>query len=158
MKILAVFCDIIMLCSPLKVNWFLEDHITFVFRVESQARYQHERTLPPASTLVSCSTYMTLKMEVICSSETSVDIQQTTWRYIPEDSTPREINLVGYCHFYSVWWNPAVSIMVYSNKLIFLCKYVGIVGMALMSVLPVILQNNERSWPQWDFRLKNLAL
>jgi hypothetical protein len=29
----------------------------------------------------------TLKMEAICSSETSVDIQRTTWRYIPEDST-----------------------------------------------------------------------
>jgi hypothetical protein len=26
-------------------------------------------------------------MEVVCSSETSVDIQRTTWRYIPEAST-----------------------------------------------------------------------
>jgi hypothetical protein len=26
-------------------------------------------------------------MEAICSSETSVDTQQTTWRYIPEDGT-----------------------------------------------------------------------
>jgi hypothetical protein len=26
-------------------------------------------------------------MEAICSSETSVDFQRTTWRYIPEDST-----------------------------------------------------------------------
>jgi hypothetical protein len=26
-------------------------------------------------------------MEAICSSETSVDFQQTTWRYIPEDNT-----------------------------------------------------------------------
>jgi hypothetical protein len=44
--------------------------------------------LPPAFTLVSCSAYSsTLKMEAICSSETSVDIQQPTWRYIPEDST-----------------------------------------------------------------------
>jgi hypothetical protein len=25
-------------------------------------------------------------MEAICSSETSVDFQWTTWRYIPEDS------------------------------------------------------------------------
>jgi hypothetical protein len=27
----------------------------------------------------------TLKMEAICSSETSVDFQRTTWRYISED-------------------------------------------------------------------------
>jgi hypothetical protein len=26
-------------------------------------------------------------MEAICSSETSVDTQWTTWRYIPEDGT-----------------------------------------------------------------------
>jgi hypothetical protein len=29
--------------------------------------------------------FSTLKMEAICSSETSVDTQRTTWRYIPED-------------------------------------------------------------------------
>jgi hypothetical protein len=39
-------------------------------------------------TLVYCSAYSsTLKMEAICSSETSVHIQRTTRRYIPEDST-----------------------------------------------------------------------
>jgi hypothetical protein len=31
--------------------------------------------------------FSTLKMEAICSSETSVDFQRTTRRYIPEDST-----------------------------------------------------------------------
>jgi hypothetical protein len=31
--------------------------------------------------------FSTLKMEAICSSETSVDIQRTTRRYIPEDDT-----------------------------------------------------------------------
>jgi hypothetical protein len=30
----------------------------------------------------------TLKMEAICSSETSVETQWTTWRHIPEDDTP----------------------------------------------------------------------
>jgi hypothetical protein len=45
-------------------------------------------SLPPALTLVSCSAYFsTLKMEAIRSSETSVDSQRTTWRYIPEDGT-----------------------------------------------------------------------
>jgi hypothetical protein len=29
--------------------------------------------------------FLTLKMEAICSSETSVDTQRTTLRYIPED-------------------------------------------------------------------------
>jgi hypothetical protein len=47
-----------------------------------------ELCLPPAFTLVSCSAYSsTLKMEAICSSETSVDFQRTTQRYIPEDGT-----------------------------------------------------------------------
>jgi hypothetical protein len=41
--------------------------------------------LPPASTLVSCSTYSSiLKTEAIWSSETSVRFQLTTWRYISE--------------------------------------------------------------------------
>jgi hypothetical protein len=43
--------------------------------------------LPPAFTLVSCSAYSTVKTWAICSSETSVDFQRYTRRYIPEDST-----------------------------------------------------------------------
>jgi hypothetical protein len=39
-------------------------------------------------TLVFCLAYSsTLKMEATCSSETSVDFQRTTRRYIPEDKT-----------------------------------------------------------------------
>jgi hypothetical protein len=37
-------------------------------------------------TLVSCAAYFTLMIEAIYSSETSVDFQRTTWRYIPEDN------------------------------------------------------------------------
>jgi hypothetical protein len=37
--------------------------------------------LPPAFTQVFCLAYSTLKMEAICSSETSVDIQRTTRCY-----------------------------------------------------------------------------
>jgi hypothetical protein len=38
--------------------------------------------------LVSCLAYSsTLKNYLICSFETAVDIQRTTWRYIPEDRT-----------------------------------------------------------------------
>jgi hypothetical protein len=41
-----------------------------------------------AFTLVSCSAYSsTLNMEAICYSETSVDFQRTTRRYIPGEST-----------------------------------------------------------------------
>jgi hypothetical protein len=44
-------------------------------------------SLPPAFVLVSCSAYLTLKMEVICSSKALNDFQQTTRPYIPEYST-----------------------------------------------------------------------
>jgi hypothetical protein len=39
--------------------------------------------LPPAFTLVSCSAYSTLKIDAICSSETSVNFQRTTRCHIP---------------------------------------------------------------------------
>jgi hypothetical protein len=45
----------------------------------------------------------TLKMEAICSSETSVDTQRTTRRYIPEDDTlhnHRCENLKSYMFIY----------------------------------------------------------
>jgi hypothetical protein len=77
----------IMPYSPLNVNEVSEEHITSIFRVEYAFVGFHLLCLPPASTLVSCSVYsLTLKIEAICSSETSVDIQQTTQNYIPEDS------------------------------------------------------------------------
>jgi hypothetical protein len=43
--------------------------------------------LTPAFTLVSGSTYSTLKMEAICFSERSVYFRRTTRHYIPEDKT-----------------------------------------------------------------------
>jgi hypothetical protein len=56
--------------------------------------------------LVSCSDYFsTLKMEAICSSETSVETQRTTRRYIPEDDTlhnHRSENLKSYIIF--LYW------------------------------------------------------
>jgi hypothetical protein len=48
------------------------------------------KDLSPAFELVSCSTYSTLKMEAICSSETSTDFQRTTRRYIKDDSILQE--------------------------------------------------------------------
>jgi hypothetical protein len=53
-----------------------------------------------AFTLVTCPAYLALKMEAICSSETSVDFQRTTRYHKPEDSTlyyHRCENLKSYC-------------------------------------------------------------
>jgi hypothetical protein len=64
-------------CSPLKVN-----------RHFGGTYYYAEPCLSPAFGLVSCSAYSsTLKMEAICTSDTSVDFQRTTRHCIPEDST-----------------------------------------------------------------------
>jgi hypothetical protein len=74
----SIFWDITP-CSPLRVN----RRFGGIYRLHTA-----ELCLPPAFTLVSCSAYSsTLKMEAICFSETSVDFQRTTWRYIQEDST-----------------------------------------------------------------------
>jgi hypothetical protein len=62
--------------NHLPSHWFLPQLILWPWRAE-----------PPAFTLVSSSAYsLILKMEKICSSETSVDFQRPTRRYIPEYS------------------------------------------------------------------------
>jgi uncharacterized membrane protein len=45
--------------------------------------------LPYALTVVSCLAYSTLKIEAICSPETSVNFQRTTRHYIAEGSIPQ---------------------------------------------------------------------
>jgi hypothetical protein len=68
----TIFWDITP-CKPLKVN-----------RRFGGA----ELRLSPDFTLVSCSAYSSiLKMEAICSSETSIAFQRTTRRHIPEDDS-----------------------------------------------------------------------
>jgi hypothetical protein len=66
------------------VHWVSTDvsevHIASIFRVESSCH------------LLSCwflaqVIFSTLKVEAICSSETSVDTQQAARRYVPEDGT-----------------------------------------------------------------------
>jgi hypothetical protein len=75
-------------CSPMKLN--RRFRATYCFHIQSRLR------LVPAFTLICCWTYYsTLKMEAICSSETSVHFPRTTLRYIPEDSTLR-----NQCTFY----------------------------------------------------------
>jgi hypothetical protein len=47
--------------------------------------------MPPAYLLVLAEIIsLALKMEAICTSETSVATQQTTWHHIPEDDTFQE--------------------------------------------------------------------
>jgi hypothetical protein len=66
-------------------------HLYLQSRRINRARNQRENSawlcLSPAFKLVSCSVYSsTMKMEAIRSSETLVDFQRTTQRYIPGDS------------------------------------------------------------------------
>jgi hypothetical protein len=78
-------------CSPLKVGpRFVGTYSLYLQggRIR-QARDQPESELCTLSafTMVYCLAYSwTLKMEAICSSETSVGFQRTTQLYVPEDS------------------------------------------------------------------------
>jgi hypothetical protein len=73
------------ICREIK---FFPGFISIYDIVTDSPSYQSARNgLPPAFTLVSSSTYSNLKLEAICSSETSWDLQRTIWRYIPDDST-----------------------------------------------------------------------
>jgi hypothetical protein len=53
----------------------------------SRSPLKFNRRLPPVFTQVSCSAYSIMKLEAIYSSETSIDFERTTRRYIPEDMT-----------------------------------------------------------------------
>jgi hypothetical protein len=64
-------------CIYLVWTDILEECITSIFRVE--------KSEPPAHAGSLLADFSTLKMEVICSSETSVHTR-STWRHIPEDS------------------------------------------------------------------------
>jgi hypothetical protein len=93
----TIFWDIT-LCIPLKVN--RRFGATYRLHVQGQrisraARHQRESRWQAEPCLAFTST---LNMEVICSSETSVDFQQTTRRYIPEVRTLQ----VSSCFLYSL--------------------------------------------------------
>jgi hypothetical protein len=75
-----IFCDV-KPCSPLKVNRRFRGTCRVNLRQETS-------NLSPPLTLVYCLVYSsTMKMEAICYSETSVDFQRATRRYIAEEST-----------------------------------------------------------------------
>jgi hypothetical protein len=77
----TIFWDL-MPCSPLKAN----RRFGGTYRLRLQDRRINKQDSAYSSTL---------KMEAICSSETSVGFQRTTQRYIPEDSTLEEVLLGG---------------------------------------------------------------
>jgi hypothetical protein len=61
-------------------------------QVSDETSVNFQRTagskLATCFTLVSClANSSSLKLEATCSSETSVDFQQTTWSYIPQDTS-----------------------------------------------------------------------
>jgi hypothetical protein len=78
-------------CSPLKVNRRFGETYRLHLQDRKISRARNQLCLPPAFMLVCYSAYLsTPKMKAICSSETSVDFQRTTRRYIPEDNTLHE--------------------------------------------------------------------
>jgi hypothetical protein len=66
-----------------------------------------QASLAPCFMLVSCLTYFSaLKMQATCSSETSVDFQQITRRYIPEDGNlPVSDSML--CSLPALYWSLA---------------------------------------------------
>jgi hypothetical protein len=79
---------VIALCTPLKVNRRFGGTYRLHLQGGRISQARNHLCFPPAFILVSCFAYFsTLKMEATCASETSVDFQRTTRRYIPEDST-----------------------------------------------------------------------
>jgi hypothetical protein len=76
-----------LVCNWSYVNAYLSTH-PFPAYLLYNPKFTANRLLglQPAFTLFSFSGYSTLKMETRCSSETLVDSQWTTRRYIPEDS------------------------------------------------------------------------
>jgi hypothetical protein len=87
----TIFCDITP-CSPLRINQRFggKYRLHLQGRKISQARNQHESRCQ-ACHLLACwfaePISSTLNMEAICSSETLVETQRTTWRHIPDDDT-----------------------------------------------------------------------
>jgi hypothetical protein len=75
------------LCSPLNVSRRFGGvyYLYLQWRINRE-RYQRESRWQ-AFTLLSCSACSTLMMVAVCSTETSIDSQRTTRRYIPEDKT-----------------------------------------------------------------------
>jgi hypothetical protein len=100
--------------------------ISLLFPIKSEISEIRLICLPPAFTLVSfLAHYLTLKMEAICSSETSDDFQQTTRRYIPEDRTLTNYRCMSYKFilFILVWDAYGVAHSCMCRKVVTFCTY-----------------------------------
>jgi hypothetical protein len=75
-------------CETQPTFWRVTCRLHLQSRSISQARNQRESRWQAELCLISCLAYASnLKIEATCSSETSVDFERTTRRYIPEDKT-----------------------------------------------------------------------
>jgi hypothetical protein len=78
-------------CSPLKFYWRSGGIFRLLHYDWSTVQARNKcNSIVTCFTLVLCLAYsLNQKMEATCSSETSLDFQRTTWRYIPEERTLR---------------------------------------------------------------------
>jgi hypothetical protein len=87
-------------CSPLSVN----RRFGGTYRLRLQGR-RNMFSKKPASKLATCFlaelTSSTMKMDAICSSETSVDTQRTTRSHIPENDAPLRDPCLSHLMFYT---------------------------------------------------------
>jgi hypothetical protein len=101
----SIFWDIT-LCTLLKINQHFRGTCQFHFKVQGGTAF-HLLSRWFLAWLI----FLTLTTEATCSFKTSVDFQQTTWRYIPEDRTLhskectwmwRELRM--FCKFVIIVW------------------------------------------------------
>jgi hypothetical protein len=85
MKIYLVTTEVLGPTQP-PIHGYRRHALRGVKRPGREADHSPPALLADCFMLVSCLAYFsTLEMEVTCSSETPVDLQRTTPRYIPED-------------------------------------------------------------------------
>jgi hypothetical protein len=72
-------------CSMLKVNR------PFGGTYQRDNRWQAAASFPRAIVLVHCSAYLSLRMEAVCSFETSINFKLIMRFYIPQDSTQTDV-------------------------------------------------------------------
>jgi hypothetical protein len=86
----GIYCSIVAVCSPVKIKGPFGG--TYRLHIQgrgvSKERNEHEISSKQISSCCLPAYYSTLKMEVICSSETLVDFHRTTRR-----CNSRDINL-----------------------------------------------------------------
>jgi hypothetical protein len=118
-----------------------EEHITSIFRFEniSSARNQSEsRLLLLATCFYAELIFSTLKMEAICSSETSVDAQRPTRHYIPLCSQgPPLFSILS-------WTDPSLTHT--------LPRYISKINFNIVMFRNIVLVNIHFTATPWHFK------